>query len=253
MARVLSIDLACKQARNFGFCVIEKPNNRISFPSVEEIGLLDPPDPRQYAERIQDYCRDQDIHLVMMDGPQGWKDPQRADEQYRVCERLTRAQAKTCLRGEVKPRNFKAFVEFSIETFSCLRRLGAVLLDSERAKVPEDGILVLESMPLSAWRRLFILPLPARRNARDKDIEGRLLLLEKLFGFQCNRVPNHDELQALVSGLAGVAILAGNAKGYIAEGVPPKVCDGVVVEGFIVNPLADRTGTDLRSRGLEED
>jgi hypothetical protein len=60
--------------------------------------------------------------------------------------------------------------------------------------------------------------------------------LQRLAGLQVLKRPTHDELCALVAGLAGVAILAGDTNGYVAEGAPPKVIGGVRVEGFIVNP-----------------
>ena len=57
-----------------------------------------------------------------------------------------------------------------------------------------------------------------------------------MYGFRVARLPSHDELQALVAGLAGVAIVAGNPNGYIAEGAPPRKVAGAIVEGLIVNP-----------------
>ncbi|MGH6628341.1 MAG: hypothetical protein ACREB3_01260, partial [Burkholderiales bacterium] len=56
------------------------------------------------------------------------------------------------------------------------------------------------------------------------------------FHFRWEGCLTHDGLQALVAGLAGVAILSGNAARYIAVGVPPKMDNDVVVEGYIVCP-----------------
>jgi hypothetical protein len=42
--------------------------------------------------------------------------------------------------------------------------------------------------------------------------------------------------QALVSGLAGVALEEGNEAGFTIAGVPPTEMDGTWREGFIVNP-----------------
>lgn len=47
---------------------------------------------------------------------------------------------------------------------------------------------------------------------------------------------SHNELQALASGFGGLAIATGKSSGCLAVGTPPKKQDGVIVEGFIVNP-----------------
>ena len=46
------------------------------------------------------------------------------------------------------------------------------------------------------------------------------------------------KLQALLAGLAGIAIVGRKHDGYVAEGAPPFQHDGHGVEGFIVNPSA---------------
>src|SRR5207244_3718820 len=46
----------------------------------------------------------------------------------------------------------------------------------------------------------------------------------------------HDELQALVAGLAGVALEGGDELGIRVAGVSPIEIDGAWREGFIVNP-----------------
>lgn len=254
LAKVLSIDLACKRFQDFGFCLIEENHGRISnlsFPSAQEIGLSDLPEPRLYAERIWKYCRTSDIHLLLMDGPQGWQDPKRKEASYRFCEKLTRTPGKTGVQGIVKPKYFKRFAEFSIALFDHLRVLGASQVESPEIEVPKKGILIAESFPTSAWRRLCLLPLPGKKKATSEDITCRLCVLEALFEFDSPEGANHDNLQALVAGLAGGAILAGNAEGYVAEGFPPKVCDGIVVEGFIVNPRIDKRKASRRSPKLK--
>ena len=52
----------------------------------------------------------------------------------------------------------------------------------------------------------------------------------------------HDELQALVSSLAGVALEDGNQGGVTFAGVPPIKLDGTRREGFIVNPTRKAAG-----------
>jgi hypothetical protein len=53
---------------------------------------------------------------------------------------------------------------------------------------------------------------------------------------------SHHELQALVSGLAGVALDDGNEAGVSIAGVSPMEMDGTWREGFIVNPTRKAAG-----------
>lgn len=48
--------------------------------------------------------------------------------------------------------------------------------------------------------------------------------------------PGHDELQALVAGIAGLAIERGDWQFCRAAGTPPHFTGGVWCEGFIVKP-----------------
>jgi hypothetical protein len=61
-------------------------------------------------------------------------------------------------------------------------------------------------------------------------------------------------LQALVAGLAGVAIGRGVADAYQAVGVAPRLIDGIWREGYIVLPAGDRTRRheDIRLFGVRE-
>jgi hypothetical protein len=242
MAAILSIDPAYRKASDFGVCLLTERKGKLGtvrFVSpVKELGLTDPPDAKQCAEAIALFCRKNRVRVLLLDGPQGWKDPGSALD-YRLCEKLLAAPGKVGLRGSAKPRGFTPFAAFTIHLFAALVEKGGKLVRNLCIRVPRRGFLVVESFPMSAWRKLCLIPLPAKRNTLEIHKTCRLLVLRRLFGFRVGRVPNHDELQALVSGLAGVAILAGNGNGYIAEGAPPKKVGGIWVEGFIVNPRLD--------------
>jgi hypothetical protein len=234
---ILSIDLAYRKIENFGVCLIGVQGGRpteASFPSAKDIGI-DPADHKGCARAIAAYCGREGIHILFLDGPQGWKDPN-SELTFRRCEKIARAPFKTGGQGVVTPGPSKPFVEFSIGLFAALEAEGSARVTEPVIQPPREGLLAVESFPTSAWRKLFMTPLPSRGKARESDISGRLYVLEKLFGFCAESVPSHDEVQALVAGLAGVAILAGDANGYIVEGEPPKKVGGVTVEGFIVNP-----------------
>jgi hypothetical protein len=243
MGQVLSIDLACNRSKDFGVCLIEEKQGRagkVRFVDPDlELGLPKCPklEPARCAEAIWSFCEKQTINVLLLDGPQGWKDPSSKLPFSRQCEKLWKAPGKMGLCGQAKPRSFATFGRFSIDLFARLTQRGAQLVAEPCVAVPSGQILVVESFPTSAWRELRILPLPAkRRKVGDEERKIRLQILESLFGFRAPRLPNHDELQALVAGLAGIAILAGDPSGYLALGEPARQVDNVNVEGFIVNP-----------------
>jgi hypothetical protein len=64
--------------------------------------------------------------------------------------------------------------------------------------------------------------------------------LMNLFSIDVAGEVSHDELQALVSGLAGLALSDGHAVGVNVAGVPPIQMDGTWREDFIVNPTLVR-------------
>ncbi|MBI1941872.1 MAG: DUF429 domain-containing protein [Acidobacteria bacterium] len=245
MGLVLSIDLAYRKIRDFGVCVLAERRGRpagIRFVDPErELGLKDRPHPQQCAHAISSYCRKHGVRVLLLDGPQGWKDPSSKLPHSRHCEKLLHAQGKVGPRGSAKPRSFAAFANFSIELFAALLKEGGKLVRNRLVSFPRIGFLVVECYPASAWRKLCIAPLPAKKRAQECDVRCRLRILQRLFGFGVPRLPNHDELQALVAGLAGVAILAGDTARYVADGTAPKKVGGVVVEGFIMNPCLEES------------
>jgi hypothetical protein len=240
VGKVLSIDLACKKVEDIGACVIHKARGRVKavhFPVARDsLGIQDRPTPERCAEAIRDYCARHKMAIVLLDGPQGWMHPDSELKDKRCCEKLLNTQAKTGREGQVKPRNFRRFVEFSISVFGELTERGADLVKNPVVQIPDGRLLAAESYPRSAWKKLGIRPLPGKRRTTPSEETRCLEALQRLFRFQVPKRPRHDELCALVAGLAGVAILAGNANGYIAEGTPPEKVGGTWVEGFIVNP-----------------
>lgn len=241
LGRALSVDLAYASVRNLGLCLISVRHGRlesVEFIPPEEL-FSEKPNAEGCALAIAQYCENTGISVVLLDGPQGWKDPESALN-CRCCEKILNAQAKVGIEGQVKPVNFTKFVKFSVSLFTNLIQHGGVLVELPTITVPPTGFLLAESYPRSAWRKLGISPLPSKKKAKQEDLRVRLQSLERLFNFKADSDPTHDELCALVAGLAGTAILAGDTKGYIAEGDPPMKARGITVEGFIVNPRLDR-------------
>jgi hypothetical protein len=177
---------------------------------------------------------------LMLDGPQGWKDPTNGLAHSRVCERLLNAPAKTGLHGAAKPANYLPFISFSIAVFDELDAAGWKRLASFPAQPPSKSQPVaLESLPLSAWRSLGIPILPAKARAKPHHITDRLNRLRQLRSLRLSApLPNHDQLQALVSGLAAEAFSAGDYEKTTVAGVPPRTNQGAEwCEGYIMNPV----------------
>jgi hypothetical protein len=172
----------------------------------------------------------------MIDGPQAWKDPDNGLEHSRRCERCLNTPAKTGLPGFVKPKSYTSFVSFSIELFDQLDRLGWPRLQQSTPVVDKSQYVVIESFPLSAWQKLGINSLPAKRKAKATDIQSRMSELQGCFPLKLDTEPNHDELQALVAGLAGIALEANDQNHYLVVGEPPRLVDSVWREGFTVTP-----------------
>jgi hypothetical protein len=75
----------------------------------------------------------------------------------------------------------------------------------------------------------------------------RLEALVNRYCLRVDREPTHDELQALVSGLGGIAIARERPNEYSVHGIAPKMIGGTWREGFIVNPLRiQKPATGLR-------
>ncbi len=94
---------------------------------------------------------------------------------------------------------------------------------------------VVESFPLAAWRSLRIRALPAKKKSRDEDIRNGLQALIDLRLLSPGPGPTHDQLQAIV---AGLALQAGNTADYSIVGQAPLLSEKVWREGFIINSVA---------------
>ncbi|GAB4270754.1 MAG: hypothetical protein Kow00111_24050 [Thermincola ferriacetica] len=99
--------------------------------------------------------------------------------------------------------------------------------------VDTEEFTVVETYPFSAWRSLNFPGLPGKNKAFSEVIQGFFNLLKDRFNLP-DLQPSHDELQALVAGLAGISLITNNK--YIAHGVEPVVTDKYIYEGYIVNP-----------------
>src|SRR5215469_11671737 len=101
MSAVLSVDLACTAA-NIGICVLEAKERdtcKVNFISATDWNLPTPLSPIALADTIFDFCVREHIPIVLLDGPQGWKDQESRLPHCRQCEKALNTPAKTGLQG----------------------------------------------------------------------------------------------------------------------------------------------------------
>lgn len=242
MGLILSVDLAYKSYEDFGFCLLEESDGKVvnlEFMPNSTFNLSDTPQVEVFVSNVLDFCLSKDISILMLDGPQGWKDPRNGLPHQRVCEKILNTQAKTGIKGIVKPANFTSFVSFAIDIFHLFNNSGQIsLVMKPEIDLPIDKILLVETYPYSAWRSLNFRRLPGKKKCSTQQILLNYEVLRKRFSLPRDRSPSHDELSALVAGLAGVAIVASNKSEYIASGIPPELAfGGYLMEGYIVNPF----------------
>jgi len=184
---------------------------------------------------LDDACSKHQIRILLVDGPQGWKAADSKLVHSRRCERTLNTPAKTGLPGSVKPSAYSEFVKFSIRLFDELAVHGWERLPNVGDALVPDRRYVIESFPLSAWRTLGISPLPAKTKSRTQDLETRFAALSSLLPLHVSGPLNHDTLQAMVAGLAGIAVERNDWSATAASGTPPSFQDGHWREGFILS------------------
>jgi hypothetical protein len=208
--------------------------------------------PEILAGRLNHLCTTRGVQVMLLDGPQAWKSEQNGLDHARVSERQLNTAAKTGLPGMVKPVTYRAFADFCVDVFDALCRRGWKRLATREYPVnPTDRVLV-ESYPHAAWKSLGLKPLPSKRRHKVSDLAECMAALKTVVPIAVNRPPNHDQLQAIVGGLAGLALteqyhtpgkhtsrtpLQQNL-GTRIVGQPPRREDGHWREGFIALPVA---------------
>jgi hypothetical protein len=198
------------------------------------------------AGRLNHLCTTRGIRVMMLDGPQAWKSGSNGLEHSRVSERQLNTSAKTGLPGMVKPVSYRPFAEFCLDVYDALCRRGWRRLDThDQPGSPLDRVLI-ESYPHAAWKSLGIQPLPAKRRCKISDLAASYAALRSLIPIETDRPPNHDQLQAIVGGLPGLALEERNSIGARIVGNPPRREDGHWREGFIVLPLPPIKPVGLR-------
>lgn len=179
--------------------------------------------------------------MIFIDGPQGWKDPANGLEHARRCERELATPGKTGLPGCVKPASWTRMAAFSIELFDALSDRGFPRVQSLDDLV-SGRKLSIESFPTSAWRTLGLKPLPAKARTSASQLSAWTTRLLDLVPCTFTRLPTHDELQALVAGLAGLPLIGYQGLSFRLFGSRPTELQGTWREGFIINPAVRSSG-----------
>ncbi len=258
---VLSVDLAYRRWSDLGIVVLDRANpaqgpfdygpsaHTIAcqmVPSAAEGEAEGPIDAEILAGRLNHLCTVRDIHVMMLDGPQAWKSKTNGCDHARVSERQLNTAAKTGLPGMVKPCTYRPFAEFCLDVYDALCRRGWRRMNaSDRTALRQDRVLV-ESYPFAAWKSLGLVPLPSKRRTKVSDLAAAYGALRALIPITTDRPPNHDQLQAIVGGLPGLALEDRNAAAMRIVGNPPRREDGHWREGFIVLPLPPHEAIGLR-------
>jgi hypothetical protein len=239
----LSVDLAFNDYRDIGVVTLAKANGRIKASAVPLMtrALHGRPSAGGLADALVSLANEISAAWIFVDGPQGWKAPDNGLEHSRCCERALATQGKTGLPGVSTPGNYVGFMTFAIELFDALDNRGWPRLPTP-AVPPLPRRCAIESFPTSAWRSLGLVPLPGKAATAPEMVLARLQSLRAIFPLDVEDYLSHDDLQALVAGLAGVALDDGNAAGVSIAGVAPKRLDGTWREGFIVNPTRKAAG-----------
>ena len=205
-----------------------------------------PVDANILAGRLNHLCAVRSIRVMMLDGPQAWKSRSNGLAHARVSERQLNTAAKTGLPGMVKPITYRPFAEFCLDLYDALCRRGWRRLETRDQPSSTQARVLVESYPFAAWKSLGIKPLPSKRRARVSDLAEAYGALRSLIPITTNRPPNHDQLQAIVGGLPGLAIEEHNTAAARIVGNPPRREEGHWREGFIVLPLPPTRNLGLR-------
>lgn len=249
---ILSVDLASNRYRDIGVAVLTAREESVAVEFVEASAsaLRGRPCVEDVTQWLTELASTYQADAIFIDGPQGWKDPSNGLVHARRCERELATPGKTGLPGFVKPGSWTRMAEFSIELFDALAISGFLRLDSADDLLPGRR-LAIESFPTSAWRSLRLRPLPGKARTSASQLTACTATLGSLVPLTLTRQPSHDELQALVAGLAGLSLLGHLTIGYKLFGSRPTQLLGAWREGFIVNPVINpRVGELLESTSL---
>jgi hypothetical protein len=234
---ILSIDLASRRYSDFGVAQLEPASARPIFPAPEDLGLAGMPEPAACARAVARYAAQEDVSVILLDGPQAWKYPHSPIAHMRLCERVFNTPGRTGVPGHVKPRTYLGFISFSVALFTHLRQEHGWVLLEKGWELRSGQRWVVEAFPSAAWQTLGLKKLPAKARTKTSELGQFRACLAQATGFQLPHDLTHDQLQAAVVLPAGEAIARCDPSGLVMAGYDPLPGPGgVVYEGWIVAP-----------------
>jgi len=201
-----------------------------------DVPLSGRPSVTALAAWVQEMVEVHHVRCVCIDGPLGWRSPHTDSLHCRLSERAVRAPGKTGLPPDgVKPRTYLGFTTFSIALFESLLETADWVLPGAPEALPTARV-VTESFPTAGWRALGLSPLMAKGRASVADVQEAGARLQGRAGITLEQVRTHDQLQAVVGGIAGAWWAAGLTDRVQLAGAPPFRLDGSWREGYIMVP-----------------
>ncbi|OGO18591.1 MAG: hypothetical protein A2Z14_12035 [Chloroflexi bacterium RBG_16_48_8] len=239
---ILSVDLASRKYSDNGIAFLSYGSLQPQLIKTSDLGLTGKPIAPEFAYELNQFCEQQGVRVLLLDGPQGWKSPKTEFEHMRLCERVLNTPAKTGPIGYIKPITSLRYITFSINLFHILRvDYGWKLLTEDWPKHLKNR-WVVESFPSTAWQTLGLQRLPSKAKTTPRHLSKWRRDLTIATNYKIPARATHDELQATVALPAGQAIAEGNPDGVLLSGMDPVIThSGDVLEGWIVNPKIPET------------
>lgn len=232
---VLSIDLALTSYADIGVAFLTSTARGALDARILRVPMTGRPDVDALASWIQRTAEPLGVGCVAIDGPLGWRGPDTDSVHSRLSERAVRAPGKTGLPPDgVKPRTYLAFSRLSIALFERLTTAGWRLPTDRKAGAGPR--MVTETFPTAAWRALGLVPLPGKSRSQVQDVHEGLQRLAGGCDIRCTGVETHDDLQAVIGGIAPAWWMAGLLDRVAFAGAPPFRLDESWREGFIILP-----------------
>lgn len=234
---VVAVDLAAKRWIDVGVVILDRSRDgRISLEyrdlsSTDEVLTAE-----RLAERVAYVAAGCGARLILLDGPQGWREPGSDPPDRRECELALATPAKTGEPGRVKPRSYTGFALFSVAVFDGLAERGWVRWAGRPRVSADDSQFAAEAYPRACWKVLGLTPLPSKAKATAADLSRARNQLRRRLGLEVPDDASHDELQATVAGWAGLAWEVQRDHLWQPVGLPPMWIDGHPREGFILMP-----------------
>jgi len=235
---VLSIDLALASYRDVGAALVQAaPGGEITA-RVVRIPQVGRPTADALVTWMEEVAAHAAVRCIAIDGPLGWRGPDTDSPHARLSERAVRAPGKTGLPPEgVKPRTYLEFTRLSIAIFERLTQQGWQLPGEPTARnARRDVNYATETFPTAAWRGLGIAPPPGKARSSAADVAAGLVRLTSALPIDVSGVRTHDDLQAVVGGIAPAWWMTNALDRVSFVGAPPFRLEGAWREGFILVP-----------------